>query len=297
MENIMIICPKPLVADRKWENEMKRFDEEFTPLDGDTLRQIISDTDRDGEWPTRYGKVIVPYSILDARTYQGNQSKSHKSFGLQQLDPAPHFDLVIIDEAHHLRNGSMEKDKAFAYKCVHYFCQHADAVVMLTATPLQTSDDDLYTLLNLLRPDVVIDKKSFTMMSRPNPYISQCAHIVRAAKENWKAEALETLDSVLTTQWGENVIANNPVFEQIRKVLRQDTITREERVKLMNHIMGIMDGVVMRIGLAWLLGSALNLGITGYWYGSAIAGFTFFVVGAPYYWSGIWKKRLPSHTA
>ena len=236
LENIMIICPKPLVADRKWENEMKRFDEEFTPLDGDTFRQIISDTDRDGEWPARYGKVIVPYSILDARTYQGNQSKRHKSFGLQQLDPAPHFDLVIIDEAHHLRNGSMEKDKAFAYKCVHYFCQHADAVVMLTATPLQTSDDDLYTLLNLLRPDVVIDKKSFTMMSRPNPYISQCAHIVRAAKENWKAEALETLDSVLTTQWGENVIANNPVFEQIRKVLRQDTITREERVKLITDI-------------------------------------------------------------
>ena len=58
----------------------------------------------------------------------------------------------------------------------------------------------------------------------------------------------------------------------------------------MNYIMGIMDGVVMRIGLAWLLGGALNFGITGYWYGSAIAGFTFFVVGAPYYWSGIWKK-------
>ncbi len=65
----------------------------------------------------------------------------------------------------------------------------------------------------------------------------------------------------------------------------------------MNYIMGILDGVVLRIGLAWLLGSALNLGITGYWYGSAIAGFTFFVVGAPYYWSGIWKKRLPSHRA
>ena len=64
-----------------------------------------------------------------------------------------------------------------------------------------------------------------------------------------------------------------------------------------HYIMGIMDGVVMRIGLAWLLGNALNLGIDGYWYGSAIAGFTFFVVGAPYYWSGIWKKRLPSHTA
>lgn len=60
----------------------------------------------------------------------------------------------------------------------------------------------------------------------------------------------------------------------------------------MNYIMGIMDGVVMRIGLAWLLGNALNFGIDGYWYGSAIAGFTFFVVGAPYYWSGIWKTEF-----
>lgn len=60
----------------------------------------------------------------------------------------------------------------------------------------------------------------------------------------------------------------------------------------MNYIMGIMDGVVVRIGLAFLMGSVLGLGIQGYWYGSAIAGFTFFVVGAPYYWSGVWKKRL-----
>ncbi len=236
LENIMIICPKPLVADRKWENEMKRFDEDFIPLDGDMLRQIISDTDRDGEWPTRYGKTIVPYSILDSRTYQGTVSKRHKNFGLLDLDPAPHFDLVIIDEAHHLRNGSMEKEKAFAYKCVHYFCEHADAVVMLTATPLQTSDDDLYTLLNLLRPDVVIDKKSFALMARPNPYISKCSHIIRAAKPEWKAEALAVLDSVLTTQWGENVIANNPVFKHICDVLKQDTVTREERVKLITDV-------------------------------------------------------------
>ena len=236
LENVMIICPKPLVADRKWENEMKRFDEEFIPLDGDTLRQIISDTDRDGEWPVRYGKTIVPYSILDSRTYLGTESKHRKSFGLVDLDPAPHFDLVIIDEAHHLRNGSMEKDKAFAYKCVHYFCEHADAVVMLTATPLQTSDDDLYTLLNLLRPDIVIDKKSFAMMARPNPAISKCAHIIRAAKPGWKEEALDALDGVLATQWGENVISINPVFEQIRSTLRQENITREERVKLITDI-------------------------------------------------------------
>lgn len=236
LENIMIICPKPLVADRKWEDEMRRFDEEFLTLDGNTLRQIISDVDRDGEWPVRYGKTIVPYSILDGKTYEGDMIGKRKSIGLADLDPAPHFDLVIIDEAHHLRNGSMEKDKAYAYKCVHFFCEHADAVVMLTATPLQTSDDDLYTLLNLLRPDIVIDKKSFAMMARPNPYISQCSRLVRAAKENWKKEALDVLNQVLSTQWGENVIANDPAFAQIQSVLQQETVTREERVQLITDI-------------------------------------------------------------
>ena len=38
IESILIICPPPLVSEKKWESEMKRFDEEFTALDGDLLR-------------------------------------------------------------------------------------------------------------------------------------------------------------------------------------------------------------------------------------------------------------------
>ena len=97
LENILIICPKPLVAERKWELEMKRFDEEFVPLDGSTLRQVLSDTDRDGEWPARFSKAIIPYSVLDSRIYNGDDRKKSRSFGLDELDPAPHFDLVIVD--------------------------------------------------------------------------------------------------------------------------------------------------------------------------------------------------------
>lgn len=236
IENIMIICPKPLVTERKWELEMKRFDEDFIPLKGEELRQIISDTDRDGEWPGRYGKIIVPYSILDSRAYKGEEDKRKHTFGLKDLDPAPHFDLVIVDEAHHIRNGSIEKEKAFEYKCVKYFCDHADAVIMLTATPLQTSDDDLFTLLNVLRPDIVIDKPTFKMMARPNEYVSACASIVRRAGENWKEEAMEKLNGILETQWGENVVATNPAYVSTIQILQQEKISREERVKLISDV-------------------------------------------------------------
>lgn len=236
LESILIICPKPLVTERKWESEMKRFDEEFISLDGDALRETLNDCNRDGEWPLRNKKVILPYSILDDRTYNGTKHRIASNIGLKDLDPAPHFDLVIVDEAHHIRNGSMEKDKAFAYKCVKYFCDHASAVVMLTATPLQTSDNDLFTLLNLLRPDVVIDKATFHAMSEPNAYISKCSRIIRSSEKHWQENASSELIDLAGTRWGENVTSKNPLYQDILKRLEKDTFTREERVQLISDV-------------------------------------------------------------
>lgn len=248
LDNIVIICPKPLVSERKWEIEMKKFDEDFTPLTGGILRQIISDTNRDEAWPSRYNKIIIPYSIMDNRVYEGYNSKNHSTVGLIDLDPAPHFDLVIIDEAHHIRNGSLEKEKAYAYKCTKYFCDHADAVVMLTATPLQTGDDDLFTLLNVLRPDIVMDKSTFNLMSEPNKYISEASHVVRGASDGWQENAIEILQGITTTQWGKNVILPNPVYQNILNTLAQDEISREDRVQLITDIESIhsFDGMINR---------------------------------------------------
>lgn len=248
LDNVVVICPKPLVSEKKWEEEMKKFDEDFTPLTGGALRQIISDTNRDEVWPARYNKVIIPYSIMDSRAYEGDDGRHRQSVGLMDLDPAPHFDLVIIDEAHHIRNGSLDKEKAYAYKCTKYFCDHADAVVMLTATPLQTGDDDLFTLLNVLRPDIVMDKATFNLMSKPNEFISQASHIVRGAAEGWQENAIETLRGVTITQWGENVIAPNPLYQSILDTLAQDEITREERVQLITDIESLhsFDGMLNR---------------------------------------------------
>ena len=248
LDNVVVICPKPLVSEKKWEDEMKKFDEDFTPLTGGALRQIISDTNRDEVWPARYNKVIIPYSIMDSRVYEGDDGRHRQSVGLLDLDPAPHFDLVIIDEAHHIRNGSLDKEKAYAYKCTKYFCDHADAVVMLTATPLQTGDDDLFTLLNVLRPDIVMDKATFNLMSKPNEYISQASHIVRGAAEGWQENAIETLKGVTTTQWGENVIAPNPLYQSILDMLAQDEVSREKRVQLITDIESLhsFDGMLNR---------------------------------------------------
>lgn len=237
LNNIAIICPRPLVAERKWELEMLRFDEEFTPLNGATLRQIISDADRDGEWPSRFNRVIMPYSIFDKGIFEGEQKKKARCYGLSTLDPAPHFDLVIVDEVHYIRNGSVDKEKAYAYKCTKYFCDHADAVVMLTATPLQTGDDDLFTILNVLRPDLIIDKNTLNMLMRPNANITTAARLARMAEDGWQDKVKKELNEVLKTQWGSNVISKNPAYAESLSILEAgNSITREHRIKLISSI-------------------------------------------------------------
>lgn len=107
---------------------------------------------------------------------------------------------------------------------------------MLTATPLQNSDDDLYTLLNVLRPDVVMDKNTFSVMSRPNAFVTKSIQLLRSQKDGWQQEALQTLNQVHITQWGENVITKSSIFQDAIQELSRHPLSREERVRLINKI-------------------------------------------------------------
>ncbi len=243
LNRIAIICPKPLVAEKKWECEMReRFDEEFVPLDSMALRQALSDTDRDGEWPARLSRVIIPYSIFDDMTFAGNIGKAGKNrkgriYGLQDVIKLLHFNLVIVDEAHHIRNGSDQKDKAFAYKCTKIFCERADAVVMLTATPIQNSTHDLYTLLNVLRPDLIFDETTFESMGEPNSHVSAISRLARSAANGWRRAALDELGKIEATAWGRAYLVKNPLFEKCRtKLIQTKELTRDERVQLISDI-------------------------------------------------------------
>ena len=57
-----------------------------------------------------------------------------------------------------------------------------------------------------------------------------------------------------------------------------------------NFATAILDGIVMRIGLAVLFGLVLDYKHYGFWLGDALAGFTPFFIGLVFYCSGAWKK-------
>lgn len=196
IRSVLIICPRPLVTERKWMNEMKRFEERFTHLDGRTLRHCINEMDMEGVWPEQYQKVIVPYSLFDEVLLHGSVpgGKQKRKKGLLDLDPPPRFDLVIVDEAHHIRNQD-----TFSHKAVRFFCDHAEAVVFLTATPIQLGSYDLFVLLNTLRPDIIIDRESFEHMAEPNPFINQAISLARTQESEWPVRTNDALEQAAAT--------------------------------------------------------------------------------------------------
>jgi len=236
VRSVLIICPRALVTERKWQIEMKRFEERFLPLDGRTLRFCINEMDLEGVWPEQYQKAIIPYSLFDEALLFGtspNGKRKHKK-GLLDLDPPPRFDLVIVDEAHHIRNPG-----TYSYKGVRFFCDHAEALVFLTATPIQLGNKDLFVLLNVLRPDLIIDQESFAHMAEPNPFINRAIDLARMQEPGWAKKAARALDDAAETSWGRALLRNNPEFIRIRNQLSHLEMPPHERVKLITDLEGL----------------------------------------------------------
>lgn len=104
IKSVLILCPKALVSERKWELELKRFDEHFIPLDGNRLRHCIRETHLNGEWPIQYEKCLVPFSLFDADLLLGKSSTGKVSdSGLLRLDPPPN--LTSLSSMKHITSA------------------------------------------------------------------------------------------------------------------------------------------------------------------------------------------------
>lgn len=214
IESVLIICPKPLVTENKWREEMKRFDETFEHLDGAALRYCIEETRMEGKWPARYSRAIIPYSLLDETLLLGNSNGKRRIKGLLDLDEPPKFDLIIVDEAHHIRNTD-----TWSHRNVSFLVDNAEAVVFLTATPIQTRERDLFNLLRLLRPDVITEPSDFERIGAPNPGLNLAATAARRANKEWSAEVREHLADALSSPWGRDVVAHDPRAHEVLDLL------------------------------------------------------------------------------
>ena len=94
-----------------------------------------------------------------------------------------------------------------------------------------------------------------------------------------------------------DVIAMAPGYMRISAVMAASMFTMTAPFSVVDGVgnaalglvTSVMDGVVARIGLCLWLGSIL--GLHGFWWGNALAGFVSTLITGIYYFSGRWKQR------
>lgn len=234
LRSVLIVCSKALVVEEKWHREMRRFDEEFVTLGSNDLRYCLEQTDLDGEWPDRFSRAVLPFSLVNDNLLQGfAQRGGSRGPGLSTLDTPPRFDLLIVDEAHNARNSDTS-----LHQGLRLLADNAEAVVLITATPVQLGTGDLFSLLNLLRPDLVIDRPTFERMAEPNEAINAAIAAIRGAADGWQAEARGHFLSAAATDWGRAMLAPSPEFRNLLAATAAAE-TDDDRVRLIRPAEGL----------------------------------------------------------
>ena len=133
--SVLVLLPPSLIA--QWQGEMRRkFGIELSSQDDPAFRDAGG-----GAWAT-HDRIVV--SIHTAKR------EPHRSAIL-----ARRWDVVIIDEAHHLRNRATAAWK-FASELQKQF------ILLLTATPVQNNLDELFNLVTLLEPGLLSTQRDFS---------------------------------------------------------------------------------------------------------------------------------------
>lgn len=224
IRSIMVICPKDLIA--KWKKELKlKFDESFEILTPERLRYCIKEIQMEGEWPTECKKCIIGLELL-------RREENLELF--RKLEEIISFDMIIVDEAHHIINPNSKSHEA-----VKFFCENSKSVIFLSATPLQLKALDLFYLLNLLEPNEFMDETIFNQMIEPNKYINNSIRLIRNTPDkNWQEKAYQELLNIYNNTWAREAFYKNSILNYWLNKLKNKEIllNDEERILCINDL-------------------------------------------------------------
>ncbi|OBJ70985.1 helicase-related protein [Mycobacterium sp. 1274756.6] len=214
-DRVLIVCPAGLVG--KWKEEMDdRFEFDLTELDSSTLRTFL-EKHRQNRLPRRQAYIC---SIERLRTWAG----------IEELDELPpEFDLVIVDEAHSMRNQDTK-----SYALGTRLTDWADNLVFLTATPINLRQDDLLNLLELLAPGDYGDIRDLELRLEPNRIINAVAtRLVDKGVDG--RELCGKLDELRTTALGAPLM-QRAEFGLLKDLLDKQRLTPRDVVEAKRYL-------------------------------------------------------------
>ncbi|MBY9006088.1 MAG: DEAD/DEAH box helicase family protein [Candidatus Lokiarchaeota archaeon] len=175
VERILIIVPATLV--KQWKFEMKnKFNIEFSIYDGKKFKQYkVKGNNKNPkllENPFYYDNLIL-CSLQFARNPKYRELLSQIA-----------WDIVIFDEAHHLRryltNISTENYRETRnYLLARKISDNCESLLLLTATPLQLHSFELYSLIELIHPGEFENFSDFEHFRKNMPFINLLASNIK----------------------------------------------------------------------------------------------------------------------
>jgi SNF2 family DNA or RNA helicase len=173
-KRVLIVAPAGLVS--QWVDELRsKFNETFTRIDSTNLSAHIALCGGDVE------RVWHSHSSIVTSLHMLRNNERHLEPLLTQ-----EWDLVIFDEAHHLRrslegrgrdgDGDLDGRKVTAaYRLAQRFQKRATSLLLLTATPLQLHAYELFSLIELLDPTLFPTFHDFEQYRTRIPQLNSAA--------------------------------------------------------------------------------------------------------------------------
>jgi len=204
--NVLILTPSSLVS--QWKEEMEsKFGIEFM-----TSEEMGSLDKLEAFWKERY--LIASLNMA--------RSKKNLPFVTGQF-----YDLVVVDEAHHLRNRT-----TLAWKLVNQI--QKKFILLLSATPLQNNLIELFNLITLLKPGQFKTEKLFRQeyLHKGNPRVpanrDKMRELLRDVmiRNTRSAIDLKLPRRYATTLRLEPTETEKKIYEGLSDYLRRDTPNR-----------------------------------------------------------------------
>jgi len=230
-QRILILVPDSLL--HQWLVEMlRRFNLPFSLFDTERLDAIMEFSRLDSE------EIGLPASSED----EPNAIESDNPFDTEQrilsslnvmvanplyqqqiLDS--HWDLVIVDEAHHLHWN--EQESSPEYDFVEKLALKCDGLLLLTATPEQAGIDSHFARLRLLDPDRFYDLERFKKEEQGFMLLNKAVEGVQLIQFNinnaikTEAKLIAEIKDLLPSNLQQNFIAQAEEPEQLQQLINQ----------------------------------------------------------------------------
>ena len=203
---LLVVCPAVLTE--KWKQELfRRFGTNAQVMNATELLHHL----KQGDAGPKVTAIICSLQGIRPPTDATEEdSASHSSSAklarfLDESVDQTLFDLVVIDEAHYLRNR--ETSSAFLGQLLRPV---ADYFVLLSATPVNNRSSDLFNLVSLVDPDQFRFESEFenvlganlplvrlaNQLKRPNATVEMVREALDEAAEHWMFENSASLDLV-----------------------------------------------------------------------------------------------------